>query len=580
MIADVIGGLITRENARAALARSEATFRTVTEAAQDAIVMTDAGGGVRFWNHAAERIFGYRESEALGRTLHELLSAAPSADAPAGGASRFPGLGPLVGGVVEVSATRKDGQAIPVELSVAPMTIDGDDFAVGILRDVSERKRAEAEMLRMARFDGLTGLANRGLFVEALEREIARARRTDRRFAVLYLDLDYFKDVNDTLGHPVGDLLLQGVADRLRACARDTDVVARFGGDEFAILQTELRDPTEASVLADRILATVALPFRLEGNEVRTGASIGITVYEPEDATVDALLAHADIALYQAKSQGRGTFRFFTEAMDADVRTRVTLGDELRHALQRRELFLVYQPQVDIDTGRILGLEALARWQHPHRGVVGPAVFIPVAETSGLIGALGEWVLDEVCRQARVWLDEGIAPGVVAVNLSPLQFKAPLELERHILQALARHDVPARCLELDLTEAALFDASRDRGELLHRLRAQGIRLSIDDFGTGYSSLDYLQRVPVDRIKIAGSFVAGITTAPGSAAIVKAALGLARELGLGVIAEGMETAAQRELLKSWGCRQVQGNYFSEPLTADAMTAVLRGGPLGV
>ena len=578
IIADVIGGLITRETARLALARSEAMFRTVTEAAQDAIVMLDTTGAVRFWNGSAERIFGYTAAEAVGRNLHQWLAPGGFREKAEIGMRAFArsAEGPILGRIVEVAAIRRDGAEVPLELSVAPMMLGEDRFAVGILRDISERKRTEAEILRMARFDGLTGLANRGLFAEALQQAIARVRRGERGFAVLYLDLDHFKDVNDTLGHPVGDRLLQAVAERLRSCGRQTDTIARFGGDEFAILQSDIEDATSAGLLAGKLVTLLGEPFSLDGNEVRTAASIGIAVYSDADPGAETLLGHADIALYKAKSEGRGTFRFFTDAMDVDVRTRVRLSDELRHALASNELFLVYQPQVDIATGRIVGLEALVRWHHPERGVIGPATFVPVAERSGLVVTLGEWVLRSACRQTRLWLDEGIAPDVVAINVSPLQFKAPQELERSIIQALEHSGVPPERLELELTETALMEASRDHNALLARLRGRRLRLSIDDFGTGYSSLDYLRKFPVDRIKLAQTFISGIAAINGDAAIVKAALGLARELGLGVIAEGLETSEQRDLLSTWGCVHAQGNYFSKPVTAEEMTALLRHG----
>jgi EAL domain-containing protein (putative c-di-GMP-specific phosphodiesterase class I) len=290
------------------------------------------------------------------------------------------------------------------------------------------------------------------------------------------------------------------------------------------------------------------------------------------------LLSHADVALYRAKSEGRGAYRFFTDAMDVEVRTRVTLSSELRDAIAAGQLFLLYQPEIEIDTGRITGVEALVRWRHPERGVLEPDLFIPVAEKSGLILALGHWVLLEACRQARAWLDAGVAPAAVAVNLSALQFKRPIELENDITAVLAEMGLPPERLELELTESVLMGVSREHNDVLQRLRQRGIRLAIDDFGTGYSSLNYLRRFPADRIKIAQDFVSQIVDEPGSAAIVRATLGLARELGISVVAEGVESEEQLALLRSWGCREAQGFHFARPLTPAELVPLLRKGKI--
>ena len=442
----------------------------------------------------------------------------------------------------------------------------------GMAAEVSSR---ELKISWMARHDVLTGLANRIVFAEALQREIAQAHRDGTNFAVLYLDLDHFKDINDTLGHPIGDLLLQSVAERLRANVRETDTVSRFGGDEFALIATELKQPGDAATLAEKVLAMMSEPVSLRDIEVRSGATIGIAVYGPESADAEALLSHADIALYRAKSEGRGTYRFFTEAMDAEVRTEFMLGAELRDAIASNQFYLVYQPQVEIHTGRITGVEALVRWRHPTRGTVSPGQFIPIAEKSGLIVALGRWVMHESCRQMREWLDAGVAPSLIGVNLSARQFKVPHELENDIAAILQETGVPPQRVELELTESVLMDASREHGDVLLRLRRAGFRIAIDDFGTGYSSLDYLRRYPVDRIKIAQQFM--IDPAEGSGdAILRAAIALARELKLEVIVEGVETAKQLQRVKSCGGRDVQGYYFSKPVGADAMTVLLRKG----
>ena len=447
---------------------------------------------------------------------------------------------------------------------------------VWFFRDVTDRKRAEAKLLEMAQLDGLTGLANRAVFADAIEQAIERVREGGKGFVVIYIDLDHFKDVNDTLGHPVGDALLKLVANRLRESVRGTDTVSRFGGDEFAVLEAGIGDPADAALLATKLLKVLTSPYPIDGNEIRSGASIGISIYGPDATDAESLLARADVALYRAKSEGRGTYRFFTDEMDAGVRTRVSLGNDLRGAIGTEQLFLEYQPQVEAATGRIIGVEALARWRHPTRGMVSPTEFIPAAERNGLIVALGHWVLREACRQGRQWLDAGIAPTIMAVNLSALQFKTPLELEQDIAGALAESRLLPNMLELEITESVLMDASRDNNDALVRLRKSGVRLALDDFGTGYSSLDYLRRFPMDRIKIAQSFVLDLTPNSGSAAVVKATIGLAIELGIEVIAEGVETEAQLRLLQSWSCGDVQGFYFAQPQTAAAIEPLLRAG----
>jgi diguanylate cyclase (GGDEF)-like protein len=443
-------------------------------------------------------------------------------------------------------------------------------------REAEERQRAEERVSNMARNDSLTELPNRRVFVEAAQQAIARKKRGAKGFAVLYLDLDHFKDINDALGHPVGDRLLRAVSWRLRASVRETDTIARFGGDEFAVLQLDITDPADAGALATKLLAALSEPFVLDDGEIRTGTSIGIAIYSPDIEDAETLLAHADVALYRAKSEGRHAYRFFTEAMDQEVRKRFQLSNELRTAITSNQLFLVYQPQVETDTGRILGVEALVRWRHPQHGLMPPGEFIPVAERTGLIIALGHWVLREACRQAKEWFDLGIAPQIMAVNISALQLRTPLDLEKDVATVLHDCSLPAHMLELELTESALMETSREHNDTLLRLRDSGVRLAIDDFGTGYSSLDYLRRFPVDRIKVAQEFVIDLTSDPSNAAIVKAAIGLARELGLNVIAEGVETAAQKDFLKALGCNVAQGYYFAKPQPAEEVTALLQTG----
>lgn len=503
--------------------------------------------------------------------------------------------------VGEITNRKKNGELYTEDMAIAPVreAIGKITNFIVVKQDLTERKQTEKQLVWLARYDSLTGLANRSVFVETLDKMISRAR-SGEHFAVLYLDLDRFKDVNDTLGHPIGDLLLEAVAKRLQSSIRTLDLAARFGGDEFAVILANLNDPLDSAVVAERILSAISIeqcasaaaatteniveafrqPFSIQGNEIRSGASIGIAIYGPDSPDAETILIHADMALYRAKSEGRGGYCFFTEAMDVEIRTRVQLNTELRKAIVSDELFMLYQPQINIKTGRIVGIEALVRWQHPDRGVLGPGAFIPQAEENGLIVPLGQWVIRSVCGQIKDWLDTGITLPTVAINLSAVQFKRGANLEREIASTLEEFGVPASLLELELTESVLMEASHKRNDLLIRLRQAGHRIAIDDFGSGYSSLDYLRRYPADRIKIAQSFTADIGNSLGADVIVRAALNLARELGMEVVVEGVETATQLELLRGWGSVVVQGYYFARPLQVADITPMLRRDQLAV
>ncbi len=579
-LANLIGMLISRELTLAALQGSERRFRAVSETVQDGIILIDGGGTVGYWNAAAERILGYTEREATGRNVHEFLAPQRFRAKAAIGMKEFgtTGQGAVLGETLELAAMRKDGVEIPVELSVAALRLDDKWHSVATIRDISERRLAEQQLSHMAHHDSLTGLANRPVFVEALRQAIARAERGKTHCAVLYLDLDHFKDVNDTLGHPTGDLLLQMVGRRLREAVRESDTVARFGGDEFAIIEEDVHDPADAAILSDKLVKLLGQPLSIDGNEIHSGASIGVAVYGMDAADPETLLSHADVALYRAKAEGRGTYRFFTDAMDVEVRARVLLDNDMRKALLAGEFFLMYQPQIEIETNRIIGLEALLRWQHPTRGLIAPSEFIPVAERNGLIVAMGSWVLHEATRQTREWLDSGMAVPLMAVNVSALQFKTPLALEHDVALVLAEAGLSPGTLELELTEGVLMEATQEHSAVLVQLREAGARLAIDDFGTGYSSLEYLARLPIDRIKIAQNFMIGLSAGSANAKIVRAAIGLAGDLGLNVVVEGVETAEQLDLVKSWGGRAVQGYYYSKPLSVADTAAILRVGKI--
>ena len=447
----------------------------------------------------------------------------------------------------------------------------------GVLTDVDERKRKAREIAMLARTDSLTGLANRATFLERLSLEFARAKRGGNGFAVHYLDLDHFKDVNDTLGHSVGDQLLCAAAERLRDCVRETDLVARFGGDEFAVLQDNVENPDSAESLAAKICEVMAAPYAICGNEVHTTASIGIVPYRRDIADADAMMIKADLALYRAKSEGRNQFRFHVAELDEQTRERISIGEDLRHAVKRGEFELFYQPQAELETGATVGVEALIRWNHPRRGMLKPAMFIPIAETTGSIVAIGEWVIAQACRQIKDWSERGIVPPVIAVNLSGAHFKLASQIDQIVIDNLTRYQIAPERLELELTESVLVETAERHGETFRRLQQAGVRLAIDDFGTGYSSLDYLRSFRVTRLKIDHRFIKNVTTSSDDAAIVRATIGLAHELGIEVLAEGVETAAQRDFLIAAGCKVAQGYFFGRPMRAGAVAECLRRNP---
>ena len=448
----------------------------------------------------------------------------------------------------------------------------------GIVIDITERKAAEEKITLLARTDALTGLANRATFTERLHQAFAAAQRGATPFAIHYIDLDYFKPVNDIYGHPVGDLLLREVAQRLKACTRETDLVARLGGDEFAVLQGDVGEPAHAGVLAAKIQRELALPHLLDGNELRISASIGICPYvSGSSAGPDAMVVQADLALYRSKDEGRNQYRFHSEDLDREVLDRVTLGDELRKGIDRDELELYYQPQVELSTGKVVGMEALVRWNHPGRGLLRAGAFIPIAEKTGSIVVLGRWVLDRACRQMSLWRDKGMAPPVVAINLSLGQLRNGNEFILDVAAAIAKWGLDPFDLEFDVTEATLAQMTWTQNDVLPRLRELGVRIAIDDFGTEYSSFEYLRAYRVNHLKIAQAMLKRAADDPASAATIRAIISLAREARIGIIVEGVETEAQRIFLDSTGSTTLaQGHYFSEAVTVHDASKILRSG----
>ena len=446
----------------------------------------------------------------------------------------------------------------------------------GLLTDVSERKIAEEKIAALARTDALTGLANRASFLDQLAQAFAAARRGAHAFAVLFLDLDHFKEVNDSLGHPAGDALLRSAASRIVRSLRQSDITARFGGDEFAILLPETPDLAGAGALAGKIRTAIAEPFTVADNRVHITASIGIALYAPDLDAPEEILAQADRALYRAKEEGRDQYRFHSEDLDRVARERVSLAEDLRAGIERGELEIHYQPQVAIATGAVVGMEALVRWRHPVRGLLGPNSFVQIAERTGSIVALGQWVLDRACEQFAQWRAQGIAPPVVAVNLSGVQLKRGNEFERDVMSTLRKWRLAPSDIEFDVSEATLSELRSSHRDMLRRLRALGVGIAVDDFGAEFTAIAQLNAGDVKRIKIAPQFVAAMTRSPADATVVHAMISLAHELGLEVIAEGVETEGQSSfLLAAADSAQAQGFFFSRPLGAEDATAFLRG-----
>ena len=443
-----------------------------------------------------------------------------------------------------------------------------------------ERRANEERLRHQAYHDSLTGLPNRTSLVERVGEAIRRGGRNGETFAVLFLDLDSFKDVNDSLGHPVGDLLLKAVAERLQPALREEDTVARLGGDEFVVTLLQLKRTEHAAVVAEKILTAVSgTPYAIEGRELSITASIGISVFPEDGKDVNELIKNADAALYHAKKMGRNNFQFFSKDIGARAFAILSMEHSLRRALDRGEFLLHFQPQMELVSGRTVGAEALIRWMHPDMGMVSPAEFIPIAEERGLIVAIGDWVINEACRQNREWQQAGLPAIPVAVNLSALQFRHKSLIDK-IAAALSKSALSAAFLEMELTESAVMQDSESAVSTMRAMKEMGLHLSIDDFGTGYSSLNYLKRFPLDKLKIDRSFVRGLPDDADDAAIANAVLGMARALRLKVIAEGVENAHQAEFLRQHGCDEIQGYYFGRPMPAEQFARFLQDPPAPV
>jgi diguanylate cyclase (GGDEF)-like protein/PAS domain S-box-containing protein len=522
------------------------------EAAANAIVITDSHGTIMWVNHAFTTMTGYSKEEALGKNPRLLKSGKQPE-------SYYTNLWSTISsGKVwrgEIVNRRKDGTSYSEEMTITPVTRDvgnpANGYFVAIKQDITQRKDAEKQIQYHAYYDALTGLPNRTLLQDRLSHALARARRQTDRVALLFLDLDRFKFVNDSLGHSVGDLFLQAVAERLKRWAREQDTVARLGGDEFIILLTHVKDIADAAVAAGRLMDAMTAEFVVQGHSLSIGCSVGISIFPEHGADSETLIRNADAAMYTAKESGRNNFRFFTSDMDAQAMERLTLENGLRLALPQKELFLVYQPQMDIVSGKISGLEALLRWQHPKLGFVPPDRFIRIAENCGLIVPIGEWVLRTACSQARKWQEEGLPAVSVAVNVSAVQFRQDDFCET-IRKVLKETRLAPEYLELELTESLLLANADVMLSVVEELKAMGLTLAIDDFGTGYSSFSYLKRYRVSKLKIDRVFIRDVAMNPDDAAITTAIISMAKSLRLKVIAEGVENEEQMAFLRAHQC----------------------------
>ncbi|MGD6816644.1 EAL domain-containing protein [Metabacillus sp. 113a] len=551
--------------------RSERKFRSVIESANDAIILADSKGEIISWNMGAQRMFGFEEAEILGKRL-QLIIPDRFKEAHQKGMERYlsTGTAKVIGRTMELFGLNKQGTEFPIELSLASWKEEGKTFLSSIIRDITERKRNEEKINQMVYRDALTGLPNRLLFNDRLSSAIDQADETKHTLAVLFIDLDRFKNINDTLGHDSGDLLLIEVAARIQSAVGKSDTVCRQGGDEFIILFPHATS-SEATKKAQKVIDLFHQSILVNGHELFVTPSIGIAMYPSDGKEIESLIKNADTAMYRVKEQGKNSFQFYAPIMNELISKKMKLETGLRKALQQKELKVVYQPQVEVKTGKLIGAEALLRWHHPEWGLISPAEFIPIAEETGLIIPIGEWVLREACFQNKSWQNNGYPPLRIAVNISSLQFKQSNLVEK-VSNILAHANLEPQYLELELTESIIQD-SEHAVMKMQQLRDMGIHLSIDDFGTGYSSLSYLKTFPINTLKIDQTFTRNIYTDPKDASLVDTIINMAHNLNLKVIAEGVETEEQLHFLQKKQCNEAQGYYFSRPIPPEEMQVLL-------
>jgi diguanylate cyclase (GGDEF)-like protein/PAS domain S-box-containing protein len=566
-----------RKQAEVALREGEERYRTLYEKTPVMLHSIDADSRLVNVSEYWLETLGYERDEVIGRNVTDFFTEDARRHSKEVALPQFFRTGSVQD--VSLQVVKKNGNILDVLLSSTAQHDPDSHFShsLAVLIDVTERKRAEAHIEHMALHDSLTGLANRFLFHDRLQTAVSQSARTSSILALLFLDLDDFKDVNDTLGHDAGDDLLKAVAERLTSYLRDSDSVgrhgttlARLGGDEFTILLTNLTDPVGAATVAERIIDDLSRPFSIAGQEVRTGICTGIAIYPDHAATPEDLLKRADLALYRSKAEGRNRYHFYNAEMETKVLARRALERDLRDAIAKDQMWLAYQPLLDIKNGQMVGMEALLRWNHPDRGSISPVEFIPIAETTGLIVSIGKWVLREACRQNKAWQAAGLPPLAVSVNFSAVQFRQE-DLVSTVEEALVETGLESRYLHMEITESVLMQEGAV--DNLRDFHQRGIMVSLDDFGTGYSSLSYLTQFPVDKIKLDSSFVHEIDHDTSNAAIIKAVVNLGHSLGMRVNVEGVETREQLEILASYGVDEIQGYYFSRPIEADVVPEFL-------
>jgi diguanylate cyclase (GGDEF)-like protein/PAS domain S-box-containing protein len=562
-----IRNMAERKTAEELLFREKERAQVTLDSIGDAVLSTDLQGKVTYLNVVAEKITGWTREEAAGKDIEEVFVIVDAS-------TREPCVNPLRAAIkknrtVQLTPNclliRRDGTEFAIEDSAAPIH-DQHGLATGaviVFHDVSVARAMGAEMSHMAQHDTLTNLPNRALLQDRLTQAIATASRNDSRIAVLFLDLDGFKHINDSLSHATGDRLLQAVAKRLLAAVRTSDTVCRLGGDEFVILLSEVAHAGDAGVKAGKILSALSAPFEMEQNTLRITGSIGVSTYPEDGQSAELLIRNADLAMYQAKEKGRSNYQFYEKGMNVRAVERQSIEGDLRCALEKDEFVMHYQPKIDLKTGAITGVEALIRWNHPERGLVGPLQFISIAEDCGLMLPIGKWVLRESCRQAKAWQDAGLPPVEMAVNVSSVEFRND-EFLKGISTILKETGLEPRYLELELTESVLMQHAEFSVPVLQKLKAMGVRLAIDDFGTGYSSLSYLRQFPIDTLKVDQSFIHEINDDTDDATIISAVINMGCRMKHRVIAEGVETAEQLAFLRAHGCDEGQGYYFGRPM----------------
>jgi diguanylate cyclase (GGDEF)-like protein/PAS domain S-box-containing protein len=579
----VIRHVVQRKAAEEALflerQRAEVTLNSIG----DGVLSIDLEGLVTYLNLVAETMTGWTRDEAMARPVGDVFKiidggtrdAAPNPLEAAMRVDRTVGLTP------NCLLVARDGSETPIEDSASPIHDRGGQAigAVIVFRDVSVARALALRATHLAQHDFLTDLPNRLLLNDRLTHAIALSRRRGQRLAVLFLDLDRFKHVNDSLGHVIGDALLQSVAGRLVSCVRSSDTVSRQGGDEFVVLLSEIDHRDDAAVSAERIIAALVAPHDAAHHHLHLTATIGISTYPDDGQDAETLIKCADTAMYHAKERGRNNYKFFERTMNARAVERQWIEASLHRALARREFVLQYQPKIDLETGVLIGAEALIRWEHPERGLMYPTEFIPIAEDCGLIVPIGKWVVCEACRQARAWIDEGRRPISIAVNISAVEFRDSRFLP-HLHAVLRDTRLDARYLEIELTESSLMEHVESTARTLQALKRMGVQVAIDDFGTGYSSLSYLRQFPIDALKVDQSFVHEISTDPADTSIVCAVISMGKSLGHRVIAEGVETQEQLTFLRSQRCAEGQGYFFSRPLGAHEFVKLVETGIPGL